>query len=694
VLSGPRQNKVRVGLRSKFVGTFALQTVLIALAILGIQQLLVRRAMIRQTVEQGAAIADTIESTAGYYVLFGLTDDLKGITSDLAKNSSIEYAEFLGADAKVLAATRDAVPAILKDRPLARESGTATGAGLHVYTVPFYETKADATNPGAKPKGFFRLLMNERNAEDALAALRGWNAMITVGVLILASALAWIVSRFIVRPILGLVETARTLAKGDLTERAAVESGDEIGSLAEAFNSMAASLERTIKSLVQSQSKLKAVVETVDSRSRTVIARVDEQRAIIDETYHSIDKLNGGVRKITDNVEALSASSEETSSSMLEMVASMEEVSRHTDTLYSSVEDTASATHEMVSSISEVDQNAVYLTNFVTDTSSSMVEMSASIAQVEANAARSYDIALAVADAAESGMKAVRETIEGMEQIRQSVVEANAVVSRLGERSEAIGKILNVIEDVAEQTNLLALNAAILAAQAGEHGKGFSVVAAEIRELSERTASSTRDIANLISAVREEVQNALKAMSSGSQRVEEGVALSHQAGKALNNILDSTSKASSMGREIAGATREQAKGSETVTRAVERLQEMTKQINSATTQQAQGSDHILKAVEQMREVTKYVRQAMVEQKSGSSMISSAAERMIEMIHEIFQVAANQSSESEKIVATMEQVRAIADSNRTSASDMGDSLGLLNYAIRSLDEEVRKFRVRA
>src|SRR6185436_5085574 len=162
VLSGPRQNKVRVGLRSKFVGTFALQTVLIALAILGIQQLLVRRAMIRQTVEQGAAIADTIESTAGYYVLFGLTDDLKGITYDLAKNSSIEYAEFLGADAKVLAATRDAVPAILKDRPLARESGTATGAGLHVYTVPFYETKADATNPGAKPKGFFRLLMNER----------------------------------------------------------------------------------------------------------------------------------------------------------------------------------------------------------------------------------------------------------------------------------------------------------------------------------------------------------------------------------------------------------------------------------------------------------------------------------------------------------------------------------------------------
>src|SRR6185436_19164594 len=115
---------------------------------------------------------------------------------------------------------------------------------------------------------------------------------------------------------------------------------------------------------------------------------------------------------------------------------------------FSSVEDTASATHQMVASINEVDQNVVYLTNFVTDTSSSMVEMSASIEQVEANAARSYDLALQVADAAESGMKAVRETIEGMEQIRQSVFDANSVVSRLGDRSIAIGKILNVIEDV------------------------------------------------------------------------------------------------------------------------------------------------------------------------------------------------------------------------------------------------------
>ena len=691
---GQKENEVRVGLRSKFIGTFAVQMLVAALLILGIQQYLVRRAMIRQTVEQGHAIATTIDSTAGYYVIFGLTDDLKDIAKDLAKSSSVTYADFLDASGKILASTAGTVPPALASRALRRETGAGIGDGLHVYIVPFYETEADEAKPDAKPKGYFRLLMNESQAENAIRSLWRWNAAIIVLVLLLAIAMAWFASRFIVLPVLSLVETVRSIAKGDLTQRVNVDSGDEIGSLAQAFNTMAANLERTVKNLVQSQTKLKSVVETVDTRSQTVIHRVDEQRAIIDDTYHSIDQLNSGVRKITDNVEALSASSEETSSSMLEMVASMEEVSRHTDTLWTAVEETASATHEMVSSINEVDQNVLFLTNFTTDTSSSMVEMSASIAQVEANSARSYDIALSVADAAESGMKAVRETIEGMEQIRRSVHEANSVVSRLGDRSIAIGRILNVIEDVAEQTNLLALNAAILAAQAGEYGKGFSVVAAEIRELSERTASSTRDIATLIRSVQEEVENALKAMSSGSELVENGVSLSHEAGKALNKIIESTAKASSMGKEIASATREQAAGSETVTRSVDRLQEMVGQINSATRQQAQGSDHILKAVESMREVTKYVRQAMVEQKSGSSMISAAAERMIEMIHEIFQVAANQSSESEKIVATMQQVRAIADGNRSTAGDMSEAISLLNDAIRSLDEEVRKFRVRA
>jgi methyl-accepting chemotaxis protein len=690
--------ETRFGIRAKFVVAFALLTLVSALIIVGIDHYRLRGTIRSLTLEQAGAIADTVQSTGGSYVSAALDSYLQKITDDLAKNPSVQYVDFVAADGRVMAHSGAQPPAEVTAQQLGvKRQQVDLNVGqqggqvrLHLFIVPFFEGSSDNQHP----RGWFRLLVNDRRADEVTRAMWTTNVLVVIIAIIIAVGLAVLASSQLVRPILVLSESAQRIASGDLTHRTAVTTEDEIGSLGESFNSMAANLERTVKSLAAAQQKLKTVVESVSSRSRTVMDRVDEQRSIIGDMYSSIDHLNGGVRKITDNVEALSASSEETSSSMLEMVASMEEVSRHTDTLWTSVEDTASATSQMVSSISEVDQNVVYLTNFVTDTSSSMVEMSASIGQVESNAALSYNLAVVVAEAAESGMKAVRETIDGMEQIRKSVVEANAVVSRLGDRSVAIGKILNVIEDVAEQTNLLALNAAILAAQAGEYGKGFSVVAAEIRELSERTASSTRDIANLIRAVQDEVSNALQAMSAGSRLVEDGVSLSHEAGRALNNILESAAKSSDMGKEIANATREQTAGSENVTRAVDRLQSMAGQINSATRQQAQGSEHIMHAVESMREVTKYVRQAMIEQRTGSGMISAAAERMIDMIHEIFQVAANQSQESERIVATMEQVRTIAEGNRTSASEMIDSVSLLNDAIRSLDEEVRKFRVRA
>ena len=671
----------RLGLRPKFILAFALQTLVSAMLIVGLEQWRVRT-VIRDDLVAGAdELSHTVAVAAANAVKTSRTEDLRAITSDLKSRTWIDYADFVTADGKILA-SQGTAPDSLSLTPGRSQFVTKDGDALHVFVVP---VAGDTT--------LFRLVANERGALSVTQQLRWSNLGVVLLALLIAIGLALLSSRFIIRPVLDLADHARSLAEGDLTQRATVQSSDEIGDLAEAFNAMAGNLERTITKLVRSQSQLKSVVENVGMQSRNVAERVSEQRSMIDNNYHSIDQLNNGVRKITDNVEALSASSEETSSSMLEMVASIEEVSRHTDTLFNSVEETASATSEMVSSISEVDQNVDYLANFVTDTSSSMVEMSASIAEVEANAARSYDLALAVADAAESGMKAVRETIDGMEQIRRSVAESNAVITRLGDRSIAIGKILNVIEDIAEQTNLLALNAAILAASAGEHGKGFSVVAAEIRDLSERTASSTREIANLIRSVQEEVGNALRSMSSGTKLVEDGVSLSHEAGKALNNILDSSTKASGMGKEIAAGTREQTAGSENITRAIDRLQELLSQINGATTQQAQGSDHIMNAVESMREVTKYVRQAMTEQRSGSSMISASAEKMIDMIHEIFQVATNQAAESEKIVATMEQVRALAEGSGSYAAEMGESLTLLSDAIRGLDEEIRRFRVR-
>lgn len=489
-----------------------------------------------------------------------------------------------------------------------------------------------------------------------------------------------------------LNRSMHALSNGDLSTTCAVISGDELGRVAENLNRIFEILARNIRTIMQISSKLESVVDVVGSRSRTVIGSAQKQGEAVDKAYFSIGNLNNGIHNIMLNVDSLSAASEETSASTLELVASMEEVARNTDTLFESVEDAASSTHEMVTSITEVDRNVDFLMNFTTDTSSSMVEMSNSIAEVERNASRSRDLARMVCEAAESGMNAVRETIEGMDEIRRAVQATNGVVEGLGQRSVEIDRIVNVIDDIARQTNLLALNAAILAAQAGEHGSGFSVVATEIRDLSERTAKSTSEIGEMVRGVQREVGNALRSMGSGAESVDGGVRLAGGAGEVLHQILDSAQKSLDMIGRIATAMEEQAMSGERIAATVTRVQDMVRQINAATNQQATGSEHILKSVEQMRDVTKSVRSASAEQKSSTGMISHAAEQMIEMVRQISGIAADQAAESEKIVGTMQEVRAIADGNSSSAKEMNDSVALLAEAIAELEGEIGKFKV--
>jgi methyl-accepting chemotaxis protein len=226
----------------------------------------------------------------------------------------------------------------------------------------------------------------------------------------------------------------------------------------------------------------------------------------------------------------------------------------------------------------ELKENAAQMTISVTEQSekatqvaTSSTELSQTVIDIARNAANIASSASETAKTAKDGASIVGQSVEEVKAIADTVRESAQMMSTLGDRSKQIGAIVSVINEIADQTNLLALNAAIEAARAGEQGRGFAVVADEVRKLAERTAKATAEISGMIKAMQDEVFKAVTSMEEGTQRVETGVKYSMQAGEALGNIVKSVEQLQDMVQQIASATEEMSTVTETTSHDIEEI---------------------------------------------------------------------------------------------------------------------------
>lgn len=202
-------------------------------------------------------------------------------------------------------------------------------------------------------------------------------------------------------------------------------------------------------------------------------------------------------------------------------------------------------------------------------------------------AATSVDIvnaANAARELSSRGNQVVGSVVQGIEKVAKTVNDSAVSISELGQRSVQIGQILSVIKDIADQTNLLALNAAIEAARAGEQGRGFAVVADEVRKLAERTTSATTEISTMVSAIQHDTQHAVETMRLSSNDVRDGVALAGEAGHALKDINRSVEQVVNMIEQIANSTRTQSEASESLTATVDEIARMAQENRQAIEQ--------------------------------------------------------------------------------------------------------------
>src|SRR3990170_1991239 len=330
-----------------------------------------------------------------------------------------------------------------------------------------------------------------------------WRSIAYGFIVVLAMGLVGLafIRKVVTSPILSLVDTTRQLASGDLTSKAQISSNDEIGDLGGQMNEGVDNLHRMIGEIRRSSDEAAVISHGVREMSRFVLEGSSMQGSAIDSIGSNMKGVNASMSGIANYTELLAKSLEKGSSSVLELGSGINEIVESMEALSMSVDETSTSTRDMSFSIKEVSENIESLSSAATQVSSSMMQINAKIKEVEANAAEASRFAEEVIRDAKAGAESVESTIDGILKTKEITRESTFIINSLSERVKEIGKILDVIQEVAEETNLLALNAAIIAAQTGEHGKSFSVVANEIKDLAERTSTSAKEVSEIIHAV-------------------------------------------------------------------------------------------------------------------------------------------------------------------------------------------------
>jgi methyl-accepting chemotaxis protein len=559
---------------------------------------------------------------------------------------------------------------------------------------PYYDLSFPLKGPDGKMIGVLRVGVRMQAINSQLYDLLIWAFVISTLCFLLSLGLVYFfITKFIARPIVDMEKAADKIASGDLTYVISVEGQDEVASLGKAINRMAFNLKDMLSKISNITNSVSTVTSNIAGSSQGLLSVADVQRKAVDETSSAVEDMDSSISQVANGAASLSEAAGNTSSAIMQMTVSIEKIAENANIFSESAHDTASSIEEMVSTIKQIATSLENLTSSSEAIASSIEEVNTTTKDIEHRATESVSLAEAVmTNASDKGLNASNAAMAGMQEIKKSVVALSDVINMLGKRTTDIGKILNVIDDVTDQTNLLALNAAILASKAGEHGRGFSIVADEIKSLAERTSVSTGEISSLIKSVQDVTRSSIRMASDGIQTVEKGLTLVSDVNGALREIVDSSKASTEMARAIQRATAEESLVIKQITNAVEGMTGQTETISRAIMEQSKGSRLIIESTEKVKELSRQVRTATGEQKDGSRQMAHIIENVTEQASQIADATSRQKEKSIEIVQSMEKITNTTSKLVTSSNDMNAVITSLKEEALNLITELQKFKV--
>ena len=418
-----------------------------------------------------------------------------------------------------------------------------------------------------------------------------------------------------------LADALRAVADGDLSVKVTPvtppierHSKDELGQLAATTNALRNKIVACMTAYEEGRSGLQQIVTEVRTAAGTVAHTSQQLGAASGQTSAAVQQVTQAIQNVASGAQETSRSAQ-TSSDAVEQLA------------------------QVIDSVARGAQEQARQIQIASETTA---QMAVRIDRVAGNAQAVAQVSLRTRESAESGARAVRETVDGMQEIRSVVSEAAGKVEELGRLGEKIGAVIETIDDIAEQTNLLALNAAIEAARAGEHGRGFAVVADEVRKLAERSQRETKAIADLIREVQSGTQDAVAAMEVGSVKVEQGTVRADRAGGSLAEILTAIEATVERVSGIATSAQEMATGAQSVVDTMSSISAVVEESSAATEEMAAQAGQVTGAIQSIAAVSE-------ENSAATEEVSASAEEMSAQVEEI-------SAQAEELAATADQLK--------------------------------------